>query len=99
MGDVASHHLRYTDPVVKRAYDQFEQSLTPEQNARLKEQYQYAKKNEGETRPFDQWREHSGLPGYFRGYAFQQWDQPEQLYTPEQLKSFDAMMNYLRRSR
>lgn len=99
MGDVASHHLRFTDPIVKRAYDEFRQSITPQQESRLQEQYRYAKKNEGEKRPFDDWREQSGLPGYFRGYAFQQWDQPEQLYTAAQLKSFDSMMNYLRKQR
>jgi hypothetical protein len=96
MGDVASHQLRYTDPLVKRTYEQFEASLTPEQNSRLKAQYQDAKTQEGETRSFEQWREHTGLPAYFRGYAFQQWDQPERLYTQEQRRSFDQMMGYLR---
>lgn len=96
MGDVASHHLVHTDPVVGRTYRQFEESLTSEQQTRLRDQYQSAIKNEGEARPYEDWYQHSGLPAYFRGYAFQQWDKPEELYTPAQRRSFDHMMNYLR---
>ncbi len=97
MGDVASHYLRDNDPKVKGYYDNFINSMSGKQNAILQDQYDYAKKNEGETRPFEQWRESVGLPAYFRGYAFKQW--PEEFnakaYSPEQRRSFDEMMRYL----
>jgi hypothetical protein len=99
LGDVASHHLVQTDPTMKAFYDQFAQSLTPEQMATLKQQYQYAKQNEGETRPYEQWHEKTGLPAYFRGYAFDQWPDSQSMYTPAQLKMFDRMMTHLKKKR
>jgi hypothetical protein len=99
MGDVASHHLIQTDPYVKKAYEVFETSLTGDQRARLQDQYEYARRNEGERRPFNEWYEHSGLPGYFRGYAFDQWENAAELYTPDQRQLFDNMMDYLRKPR
>lgn len=99
LGDVVSHHLKDTEPYIKRYYQNFEESLTPEQKNRLKRQYDYAVRKEGEERPFEQWYERTGLPGYFRGYAFQQWDGAEQLYTPKQRQMFDQMMDYLRSQR
>ena len=96
MGDIASHHLVKTNPKMRDYYQQFQSSLTPEQQMRLQTQYAHSQKNEGEQRSFEQWKEQTGLPGYFRGYPFKQWDNPEQLYTPEQMKMFDEMMQYLR---
>lgn len=97
LGDVVSHQLVKTDPVIKRFYDHFTSSLTDTQQSRLREQYTHAKTNEGETRPFEQWKEMTGLPAYFRGYAFQQWDKPESMYTKKQMQMFDGMMEYLGR--
>lgn len=97
LGDVVSHQLIKTDPKVSDTYKKFEASLTPEQNARLADQYEHAKTNGGETRSFEKWRETSGLPAYFRGYAFKQW--PDEFnkvaYTPAQTKMLDGMMSYL----
>jgi hypothetical protein len=95
LGDVVSHFLVNTDPVIKSYYENFQQSLTPEQQERLQSQYQHAVQNGGEKRPYATWLKMSGLPAYFRGYAFQQWPNAQKLYTPEQLKNFDAMMQYL----
>lgn len=97
LGDVTSHWLIEQDPRVRQYYQQFQQSLAPEQKERLRRQYEYAQQNFGETRPYDQWEEMSGLPGYFRGYAFQQWpeDFNQQAYSPEQRAMFDEMMQYL----
>jgi hypothetical protein len=97
LGDVVSHHLINTDPKISGYYQQFQNSLTADQHARLQEQYQYAQKNLGETRPYAEWAQASGLPAYFRGYAFQQWpsDFNQQAYTPQQRAMFDEMMNYL----
>jgi len=98
LGDIVSHHMVGTDPVIKKYYSDFQKSLTPEQNDRLKSQYEWAQKNEGETRPFEDWKTATGLPAYFRGYAFKQWPQEfnDTAYTPEQRASFDEMMKYLK---
>ena len=98
LGDITSHYLIYEDPQVKQYYDQFQNSLSLGQYDRLRNQYQFAKQNFGEKRPYEQWYETSGLPGYFRGYAFQQWpeDFNELAYTPEQRAMFDKMMGYLK---
>ena len=97
LGDIVSHNLVHTDPVIKNAYDNFQKSMTPEQHEILGEQYQYAQKNEGETRSFDEWKQASGIPAFFRGYAFDQWpkDFTNKVYTPEQKQMFDGMMQYL----
>ncbi len=98
LGDIASHHLVNADPVVKKAYQDFQNSMTPEQHARLQDQYQYAQKNEGETRPYEDWKAASGMPAYFRGYTFQQWPKEfnDDAYTPEQRQSLDGVMGYLK---
>jgi hypothetical protein len=98
IGDVTSHYLRNVDPKVKGYYDQFAKSLTPFQQNLLKEQYEWNQKNQGEKRPFDQWKETSGLPAMFRGYAFQQWPQEfnKKVYTSGQKGMFDEMMDYLK---
>ena len=96
-GDVVSHYLaRGTDKTLTNYYDTFKNSLTPEQKANLRKQYEWSVKNEGEERPYEKWEEVSGLPAYFRGYAFGQWTEPEKWYTPDQMQMFDGMMNYLR---
>jgi hypothetical protein len=96
MGDVASHHMIETDPYVKGYYQSFQQSLEPWQRERLREQYEYSRENFGEDRPFEQWLEMSGMPGYFRGHPFQQWEDSARMYTPGQIESLDDMMAYLR---
>lgn len=99
MGDVASHYLTQTDPTVKSFYEQFQQSMTPRQRDIMKEQYQHARQNEGEARPYDQWHERTGLPGYFRGYVFDQWPNAREMYTPKQIEMFDKMHEYLKKAR
>jgi hypothetical protein len=97
LGDVVSHHLVETDPTIKRVYGAFEKSVTPEQEAMLRKQYDYARENQRETRPYEDWRERTGMPGFFRGHPFQQWPDEfnQQVYTPEQIKLLDAMMQRL----
>ena len=98
LGDIASHHLRMVDPVVKGAYEDLQNSMTPNQQRILQDQYQYARKNEGETGSFDDWKERAGMPGFFRGYTFQQWPKEfnDQAYTPEQRQKLDALMTYFK---
>ena len=95
MGDIASHHLVETDPRMKGYYKQFQESLTPDQRGDLQRQYKHAQENFGEKRPYAQWEQASGLPGYFRGYPFQQWEDSD-IYTPDQITMFQEMMSYLR---
>lgn len=97
LGDVVSHHLVKTDPNLKEYYTQFKSSLTDKQKDMLQQQYVHAQQSEGEQRPYKDWRETSGLPAMFRGYAFEQWDKPEEIYTPEQLRMFDKMTSELKR--
>lgn len=101
LGDIASHHLRFTDPVVKGAYQDLQNSMTPQQNDILQDQYQYAQKNEGETGSYDDWKERAGMPGFFRGYTFQQWpkDFNDKAYTPAQRSKLDDLMTYLKGSK
>jgi hypothetical protein len=98
LGDIVSHNLVNTDPNIKSVYENFQKSITPKQQALLQEQFKYAQANEGEQRPFEEWLESAGLPGLFRGYAFDQWPKEfnDQVYTPEQKQMFDGMMNYLK---
>lgn len=97
LGDVVSHYLVQKDPKIASYYQQFQASITPLQRKVLHEQYQWAQKNEGEARPYEVWRETSGLPALFRGYAFQQWPKEftDKVYTEDQRKMFDQMMGYL----
>lgn len=100
LGDVVSHHLVDTDPRVAGYYKQFRDSLTDWQRNRLRSQYETSQKQFGEERPFEQWLESSGLPAYFRGYAFDQWgDGAKRMYTPGQIAMFDEMMGYLQQPR
>ena len=97
-GDIASHWMVYNDPRMIDYYGRFRQSISPDQQERMRQQYDFYKKNYGETRPYEQWYETTGLPGYFRGYPFQQWEpeEIEQAYTPQQKAILDEVLNYLR---
>jgi hypothetical protein len=98
LGDVVSHHLVDKDPKIKGIYGDFKNSIEPWQDDILKEQYEYAKAHEHgpETDTFEKWKDISGLPAYFRGHPFQQWDDSEKMYTPDQIKNLNGMMDYLR---
>jgi hypothetical protein len=100
LGDVVSHHMVYEDPTIKQHYQDFKDSLTPDQMDRLQRQYNHAVQNSGEDRSYEEWADRSGIPGYFRGYAFKQWpdDFNQIAYTPEQRQKFDQMMSYLTKS-
>lgn len=97
LADVASHYMVYNDPKMKQFYQDFRESLTPRQQEKLQRDYEYAKQNLGETRPFDVFVEHSRLPGFFRGYTFGQWPEKynKELFTPDQIKLFDKVRRYL----
>ncbi|MDC1444481.1 hypothetical protein N8192_00425 [bacterium] len=97
LADAVSHQLVNTDPVLKKYYQGFKDSLTPKQKEKLQLDYKHAKEVEGETRPFEQWAEISRLPSFFRGYTFNQWPDEfnKQVFTPQQIKMFDQVRKYL----
>ena len=95
LGDYVSHWGVYTDPFLKRTYQDFVNSLDDKQLNTLEKQYKYSQENFGENRPFSQWLEITGLPGYFRGYTFNQWENPEDMYRKDQLKLLDNVRSYL----
>lgn len=87
------HILPKVDPQVGQMRQQFIDSMTPQQMQQLQEQYKYSKDNYGEERPFDQWKDMTGLDAWFRGHISGQW--PADLYTPEQIQMFDGLQQYL----
>jgi hypothetical protein len=97
LADYVSHYGVNQDPFLAQRYQQFTQSLTPRQQEILRQQYQYYQNDPQfqERRPFEQWAKISGLPAYFRGYTFNQWDQPEKMYDSQQLKMLDEVRKYL----
>lgn len=97
LADVASHYLRKHDPKMLGYYHQFLQSITPDQEKRLHQDYQWAKQNEGETRPYGEWVQQTRLPAYFRGYTFNQWPQSftSKVFTPQQIQLFNQVRSYL----
>jgi hypothetical protein len=97
LGDIASHYMIYNDPKMIDYYQQFGKSLSPEQQEFMQNKYLFEKEQYGENRPYEQWYETSGLPGYFRAYPFSQWS-PEDIqrsYSPEQIQLLDMVKQYL----
>jgi hypothetical protein len=97
LGDVVSHHLVNVDPTISDYYQKFIASISPEQLSILRDQYQWSKSNEGETRAYQEWLQAAGVPALFRGYAFQQWPEEftSRIYSESQRAMFDDMMGYL----
>jgi hypothetical protein len=93
LGDYVSHYGVQADPELKKYYGQFRESLDPKV---MQERYKYHRENFGETRPFEEWSESSGVPEIFRGYTFNQFgDNAAELYTPQQLMILDQVRKYL----
>lgn len=94
LGDYVSHYAVYNDPKLKPLYDEFVKTI-PEKQQR--DRYNYAVKNFGEDRSYEDWKEMSGDPGMLRGYVFDQFPKEEldKIYSPEQIKLLDKVKNYL----
>ena len=107
LGDYVSHYGIYTDPVLMASYKEIEKSLTKDQKNHLKSLYEDYKrgyfldkngnkvelKGQKETRPFEEWLDASGMPGFYRGNIFNQWE--DKYYTPRQLELFSQAKKYL----
>ena len=99
-GEIVSHDLvNGVDPALTENYREFWRGLTPDQQGTLSDQYDWYRQNEGETRPFEQWLKYTGLPAYYRGYLFDQWDNPSALYTDGQMAMFDKTRRRLQGAR
>lgn len=97
LADYVSHYGVEKDPFLMERYKQFIGSMTPQQRQHLQNQYKYYQQDPEykEQRPYEDWEKASGLPGYFRGYTFNQWENPQEIYTPEQMKMLDEVKKYL----
>ena len=97
LADYVSHYGVEKDPYLVELYKQFSGSMNPEQRQRLQQQYQYYQQHPQykEQRPYEEWEKISGMPGYFRGYTFNQWDNPQEMYTPQQIQMLDQVRKYL----
>ncbi len=97
LADYVSHYGVNNDPFLAQLYQQFIGSINAEQRQRLQKQYQYYQQHPEyrEQRPYEKWEEISGIPGYFRGYTFNQWDNPQEKYTPQQIEILDQVRKYL----
>lgn len=98
--DVVSHYLVNADPTLSAEYKKFSDSFnTPAGQDRLRQDYSYARANEGERRPMNEWAKTTRIPDYLRGYTFQQWPEKSysQMYTPDQIKIMDQIKAYLQK--
>ena len=95
LGDYVSHYGVEQDPQLAQMYQQFAGQLDP---AMMQQRYQYHTQNLGETRPYQEWYNMTGLPEMFRGYTFKQWGDDQEakgMYTPQQLQTLDLVRQYL----
>jgi hypothetical protein len=92
LGDYVSHGAVKDDPILKKMYDEF-QSTVPD--SVMKERYKVHQQRYGEKRPFEEWLQTAGMPEYFRGYTFNQWNKPEEMYTQQQLQILDKIKEYV----
>ena len=84
-GDYVSHHMTDNDPFIKDNYNQFINSLTPQQLEQQQNRYNdytrgYYVNEQGnqvelpkEERSFDKWKSVSDDDGIYRGLLFNQW--------------------------
>jgi hypothetical protein len=98
LADYVSHYGVEKDPFLSERYQKFSNSFTPEQNQKLQEQYAYYQKHPEykESRPYEDWLKASGMPGYFRGYTFNQWENSQDAYTKPQLDLLNQIREYLK---
>lgn len=92
LGDYVSHYGVTKDPQLAQLYQQFQASVP---DSVMRQRYAYHVQNLGEKRPYDQWLKQTGMPEYFRGYTFNQWQDAQKMYSPDQLKILDQVKAYL----
>lgn len=99
LADAASHFMVNSDPAMRSYYSQFQNMAQHNhtQQQMLQQQYQHALQNEGESRPYDQWLNMTGMPAWFRGRAFEQWpsDFTDKTYSDPQKQLISAVQKYV----
>ena len=97
LADYVSHYGVEKDPYLAQRYQEFIGSMSPQQRQILQQQYQYYQQHPEyqEKRPYEEWEKASGLPGYFRGYTFNQWENPQEMYSPQQIEMLNQVKKYL----
>ena len=97
LADYVSHYGVEKDPYLAQRYQEFIGSMSPQQRQILQQQYQYYQQHPDyqEKRPYEEWEKASGLPAYFRGYTFNQWENPQEMYSPQQIEMLNQVKKYL----
>lgn len=100
-GEIVSHFLAKqpqgsgpgVDPALSKLYQQFVKTITPQQMAWMRRDYQ----SEGgvKSRPFAQYERTSGQPALFRGSLFGQLDSGDVTYTKAQHRLFSEVKDLL----
>lgn len=85
---------RGQDKTLTKAYNDFVNTLTPEQHSVLQDQFRQAK-TEGETRTYGEWLQMTGVPRYLHAYPFREWPAAQAHYSEGQIKVLDKVMRYL----
>ena len=93
LADYVSHAAVNNDPILRDLYKQFSNSVSEDT---MKDRYAYHRDQRGETRPYQEWKDATGLPELFRGYTFDQFgDGASALYTQKQLDILDKVKSHL----
>lgn len=92
LADYVSHEAVNSDPQLRALYQEFAASVPDET---MRKRYDYHKANLGENRDYETWKEHSGMPEFFRGYTFDQWPDAKKFYSPQQIQKLDKVREYL----
>ena len=97
LADYVSHYGVEKDPYLAQRYQEFIGSMSPQQRQILQQQYKYYQQHPEyqEKRPYEEWEKASGLPAYFRGYTFNQWENPQEMYSPQQIEMLNQVRKYL----
>ena len=97
LADYVSHYGVEKDPYLAQRYQEFIGSMSPQQRQILQQQYKYYQQHPEyqEKRPYEEWEKASGLPAYFRGYTFNQWENPQEMYSPQQIEMLNQVKKYL----
>lgn len=98
--DVVSHYAVQNDPALSGDYQAFAKTFgTPEGQDRLRQDYSYARQNEGERRPMNDWASIDRIPAYMRAYVFSQWPNADKAFSPEQKVILDRIKAYVNKPR
>ena len=92
------HYLPEVDPTFSQVRDTFISSLTPDQLAVDKADYERAKRENKETRSFEDWFRVSRQDAYLRGFlAPDKNNEWADAYTPQQRELLTGLQQYLKK--